>query len=225
MPTVYCISGLGADHQIFDQLDLPGWRLAHLPWLMPEGDEPIESYSLRMRAGIGPEAETGGPRSSGAPPVVIGVSFGGMMAIEMAKHLPAARVIIVSSIRDRHQLPLGIRVSGRLVNKRWAPPANLSILAPLQNYFLGVENAADARLARRYRGSVDPHFLKWAIRRIALWQNEWRPPAFYHLHGSKDRTFPIRLVEPTHIVEGGGHLMIYNRAPEISRILRGLLGG
>lgn len=214
MRTVYCISGLGADHHIFDKLDLPGCRLVPLPWLTPEDDEPIESYAFRMKHGI---IENN--------PMLLGVSFGGMMAIEVAKYVPGATVIIVSSIRDRHQLPMSIRVSGRLVNKRWAPPANLPWLAPLQDYFLGVENEADAQMAREYRGNIDPFYLQWAIRRIAFWKNEWHPPVFYHLHGTRDRTFPIRHVQPTHIVEGGGHLMIHNRAAEISKILTGLAGG
>jgi pimeloyl-ACP methyl ester carboxylesterase len=235
MPTIYCISGLGADHHIFDRLELPGCVLAHLPWLTPADDEAIESYAARMRAGIAVGGTgTGGAtrpvsggirRESGQErPIVLGVSFGGMMAIEIAKFLPDPIVIIVSSIRDRHQLPRSIRMSGRLVGKSWAPPANHPWLAPLQDYFLGVENEDDARIARQYRGNVDPRFLRWAIRRIALWKNEWRPAAFYHLHGTKDRTFPIRLVEPTHRVEGGGHLMIHNRAAEISKILAGLFG-
>ena len=157
-------------------------------------------------------------------PVLLGVSFGGMMAIEIAKFIPEAIVIIVSSIRDRHQLPLSIRMSGRLVNDRWKLPANLPLLAPLQNYFLGVETEADARLAREYRGNIDPLYLQWAIRAIAFWQNEWRPEHFYHLHGTRDRTFPIHRVEPTHVIEGGGHLMIHNKAEEISAIIKAILG-
>lgn len=187
--------------------------MEHLSWLIPAGEEPIGSYAARMRTGISVDR-----------PVLLGVSFGGMMAIEIAKFIPEAIVIIVSSIRDRHQLPLSIRMSGRLVNDRWKLPANLPLLAPLQNYFLGVETEADARLAREYRGNIDPLYLQWAIRAIAFWQNEWRPEHFYHLHGTRDRTFPIHRVEPTHVIEGGGHLMIHNKAEEISAIIKAILG-
>lgn len=213
MPTVYCISGLGADAHIFDGLAVPGVTWAHLPWLMPDGDEAIDAYAGRMRTGIAEEA-----------PVLLGVSFGGMMALEIAKYLPAATVIIVSSIRHWRQLPLPIKMTTHLGLGKWTPPANLRLLAPLQDYFLGVETPADSRLVREYRGNVDPHYLQWSIRNIAGWQNEWQPASFYHLHGSKDKVFPINLVEPTHIVEGGGHLMIHNRPAQISKILIGILG-
>jgi hypothetical protein len=52
MTTVYCISGLGADHHIFDGLDVPDVQWVHLPWLMPDGDELIAGYAARMKAGI-----------------------------------------------------------------------------------------------------------------------------------------------------------------------------
>lgn len=240
MPTVYCISGLGADHHIFDGLDVPGVSWAHLPWLMPEGDEALDSYARRMSVGVidalpghaaagdasrGPAAPAGDvSRGSEAGPILLGVSFGGMMAIEMAKLFPAATVILVSSIRHWRQLPLPIKMTTHLGLGKWTPPANLRLLAPVQDFFLGVETRADSRLVREYRGNVDPHYLQWAIRHIAGWQNEWRPASLYHLHGSKDRIFPLNLVEPTHVVEGGGHLMIHNRAAEINKILMEILG-
>jgi pimeloyl-ACP methyl ester carboxylesterase len=156
--------------------------------------------------------------------VLLGVSFGGIMAIEIAKLFPAATVILVSSIRHWRQLPLPIKMTAHLGLGKWRPPANLRLLAPLQDYFLGVETRADSQLVREYRGNVDPHYLQWSIRQIAGWQNEWQPASFYHIHGSKDRIFPINLVEPTHVVDGGGHLMIHNRSAEINKILISILG-
>ena len=218
---MYCISGLGADHHIFDGLNVPGVSWSHLSWLMPEGDESLADYASRMKMGM----RTG---IADTAPVLLGVSFGGMMAIEIAKQCPGATVIIVSSIRHRRQLPLPLKMTRHLgVGKwklgKWKLPTNSRLLAPFQDYFLGVETQQDSRLVREYRGNVDPHYLQWSIQHIAGWQNEWQPNPLYHIHGSKDKIFPLNLVEPTHIVRGGGHLMIHNRAGEISRILAGIL--
>lgn len=212
MRTVYCISGLGADHHIFDGLDVPGVSWSHLSWLMPVADESLEDYASRMKRDIGD-----------AKPILLGVSFGGMMAIEIAKQCPGATVIIVSSIRHRRQLPLPIKMTTHLGLGKWKPPTNSKLLAPFQDYFLGVETETDSKLVREYRGNVDPHYLQWSIRHIAGWQNEWQPKPFYHIHGSKDKIFPLHLVEPTHVVQGGGHLMIHNRAGVISSILAEIL--
>jgi pimeloyl-ACP methyl ester carboxylesterase len=220
----YCISGLGADHRIFSRLEIPGVRLRHLPWLIPHANEVIEDYARRMRTGIEDEN-----------PTLLGVSFGGMMAIEIAKYYPAAAVVLVSSISHHRQLPFWMQMSGRLRINKWLParsPKGLARvartirwLAPVEDYFLGVETAEDARLCREFRHNADPGYLDWAIDRILNWKNEWRPTVFYHLHGSRDRIFPVRRVKPAQVVTDGGHLMILNRAKELSGLLSGILSG
>lgn len=217
MRTVYCISGLGADHRIFAKLDVPGIDFAPLAWLTPAQDEKIEKYAARM-LGTVPDNR----------PVLLGVSFGGMMAIEISKYVPAATVILVSSIRDRRQLPLWMKFCGLLQLDRLSPVGVIkrgTILTGLENYNLGVESEEEAQLCRDFRHHIDRGYLKWAIRVILHWQNEWKPPAFYHIHGARDRIFPLRMVEPTHVIGNGGHMMIHNRAGEISRLLKGILAG
>lgn len=210
----YCISGLGADERIFSRLRLPGVRLVPLPWLTPVTDEPIEDYAGRMRMGIQEDR-----------PVLLGVSFGGMMAIEIARHLPGARVIIISSIRDRYQLPLWIRIGGsiypRWLNPRMKRPR--SWMAFAEEYFIGVESAEDRRLVSEFQNKVDREFLYWSIHAIARWRNEWTPHSFYHIHGGKDRMFPLRKVQPMQVVPDGNHLMVFNRAEAISRMLQTLI--
>jgi len=185
-----------------------------LPWLTPVANEPIEDYAGRMRTGI-----------QGDRPVLLGVSFGGMMAIEIAKHLPGARVIIISSIRDRYQLPLWIRMGGRIY-PRWLNPQMKHPrrwMAFAEDYFIGVESAEDRRLVTEFQNKVDREFLYWSIHAIARWRNEWTPNSFYHIHGGKDRMFPLRKVAPMEIVPDGNHLMVFNRAEAISRMLHPLI--
>jgi len=210
----YCISGLGADQRIFSRLDLPGVDLRPLPWLGPERFESIGAYAGRMREGI-----------SGERPLLMGVSFGGMMAIEIAKKIPGARVILVSSIRHHHQLPGWIKWGGRLYPSWFNPRirAPRKTMGFIENYFIGVESAEDGRLVSEFQNKVDRRFLHWSIHVIARWRNEWTPPSLYHIHGGRDRMFPLRKVQPTHIVADGGHLMVFNRAEEMSRILRQLI--
>ncbi len=154
------------------------------------------------------------------------------MAIEIGKLIPGSTVIIVSSIRDRRQMPFWIKASGwsylyKLVSPRTLR-GSVSLFggrAPrLENYFLGVETAEDERLCREFRAQADPNFMSWAIGRIVHWQNDWIPASFYHIHGGKDGMFPLRHVQATHIVPDGGHLMVFNRAEEVSRLLVTILG-
>src|SRR5260221_1432590 len=207
---IYCISGLGADQQIFSQLKVPGVRLLHLPWLIPHSDESIEAYALRMKAGI-----------DGESPVLLGVSFGGMMAVEIAKYYVAATVIIVSSIGRRQSLPWWMSICGRLGLNRLISARPRKGMRWLENYYLGVETTEDAGLSDEFRRKADPHYLYWAVGRILNWKNEWLPDRFYHLHGNRDKIFPLRRVKATHIGPGGGRFL-GNKPPEkLNKMLRG----
>ena len=217
MRTVYCISGLGADHRIFSKLDVPGIDFRPLPWLSPGRKENIGTYATRMREQVEEDR-----------PVLLGVSFGGMMAIEIARAMPDATVILVSSVATRSQLPFWMRLGGYLHIERLAPAATIkqgTVLAPFEDHMLGVESEEEAELCRDFRRHIDPGYLNWAIGVILRWRNKWRPRNFYHIHGGRDRIFPLRRVRPTHVIGDGGHLMIYNRAVQISRLLGDILEG
>src|SRR4051812_39299068 len=80
-------SGLGADGRLFDpqQRGLPEVRVEAPPWIEPLSiDETIESYSRRMAANVAPP-------QPGERLFLGGVSFGAIVALEAARHLPATR--------------------------------------------------------------------------------------------------------------------------------------
>ena len=70
MKELYLLSGLGADKRVFDCLDLSGFKLNHIVWIDPLDNETIEDYAQRLLLQI--------PASR---PTLMGVSFGGIMAI------------------------------------------------------------------------------------------------------------------------------------------------
>lgn len=225
MKTVYCISGLGADERIFSKLDVPGVTFTCIRWLQPVKKEPIGAYAARMLNQIRndhPDMKGDHPDRKGDHPVILGVSFGGMMAIEMAKISPVTKLILVSSVKSRQEMPLWMRLAGKLGLDRLLP-ANPPRLAKMENNFLGAQTAEEMALCDDFRNNVDPVYLQWAIRQVLNWQNEWQPAELYHIHGSMDKSFPIGRIRPTHLIEGGGHFMIMNRAEEINGILKAIL--
>jgi pimeloyl-ACP methyl ester carboxylesterase len=213
---VYCISGLGADQRVFSKLSVPGLRFIYLEWLTPSKGESIGSYAKRMCGQL--DAPHVGPAPAG-PPVLMGVSFGGMMAIEMAKYIPGAKVILISSVASRKELPAGTKLAAALGLYRLIPARPGAWMRSISNYFLGAEGEEEFRLSNEFIENVDPVYLRWAIKQIIRWKNEWQPPVLYHIHGSKDRTFPLNRVAATHVVKGGGHFMVMNRAEEVNALL------
>jgi esterase/lipase len=212
MKQVYCISGLGADERIFQRLRVTGVKFKYLQWLIPDGNESIESYSKRMSRQVDDEN-----------PVLMGVSFGGMMAVEISKHIPAKKIILLSSIKSRKELPKWMKMSGQLKLNRVTPARPWKWLSRFENNFLGTEGIEEERMANEFRQTINPVYLRWAIEQVVNWQNETKPSSIYHIHGTNDKTFPIKNIQATHIIEGGGHFMVMNRASEISSILQTIL--
>lgn len=218
MKQVYCICGLGSDERIFSKLEWCDAEVHYLHWLMPEKDERISDYAQRMSAQIQHEC-----------PVLIGVSFGGIMSIEIAKIIPVEKVILISSVSSSKQMPAWMRTCGKLKLDYLIPKGKLhdlrplKLFSPIENYFLGASTEEEKTLANEYREKVDPDYLKWSIHTILNWKNDWQPGNIYHLHGSNDKIFPISNLQPTHTVSKAGHFMVFQYPGEVSQILNNII--
>lgn len=212
MRTIYCISGLGADERAFSKLRLPGYELKVIPWLMPEQDESIESYAARMRAGI--EEEN---------PVLMGLSFGGMICTEIAKQVPVKKLIIISSIKSSDELPAWMKIVAKLRLHKIVPLKSSKLTEPIQNIMLGADSAEEKMIAAAYRKKVNITYTNWAVNQAINWKNSWQHPATVHIHGDVDRMFPIKNIKPDFTIKNGGHFMIMNKAADVSRCINTIL--
>lgn len=61
--------------------------------------------------------------------------------------------------------------------------------------------------------------MSWAVNEILNWKNEQRPVNLFHIHGTKDRIFPCKKTHADALINDGTHLMVHNRADEISRVV------
>lgn len=207
-PTIYCISGLGADEKIFAKLQLKGYDLKYIPWLQPNKNEKIDEYAKRMALAIHDDA-----------PILLGVSFGGMMGIEIARLMPVKKLFIVSSIKSVKEMPAWMRWAGSLKLNKIVPLRSYKLIDKIGIDRLGVTTKEERELVRNYRKNVDLRYLDWAIQQIVKWKNNWQPDHIVHIHGNKDKIFPVKRISGGHIIKNGTHLMIYNRADEISRLI------
>ena len=100
---IYLISGLGADERVFQNLDFGRLKPKFIKWIEPKDNETIQEYALRLSEQIDTNK-----------PIILGVSFGGMIAIEIAKQIDYQQVILISSAKTKTEIPLIYRISGRL---------------------------------------------------------------------------------------------------------------
>ncbi len=207
--TVYFISGLGADERVFDKLTLPlNWDVQHIAWLPHLPNESLSSYCHRLSAAIDtPEF------------VLVGLSFGGIVAVELAHFLNPKLTVLISSVATRRELPLLYRMIAKTKLDRLVPASFLKIPNSFLYRFFGTSAAEEKRLLRQTIANTNSRFLKWAIHEIINWTNSERPAPLFHIHGTNDHLFAIKNTNADVQIQGGGHLLVYDSADEISRIL------
>ena len=209
---IYCISGLGADERVFEQMQITNCKLINLPFLKPVKNETLAAYASRMFKLINEEE-----------PILLGVSFGGMLAIEMAKQFPVKMIILVSAVKTYRELPLWMRLSGKFRLHKIIPLKTNALTEKADDRRMGIQNERDKFMVEQFRQSADRIQVDWAIDKILNWKNNTLPKNMYHIHGSSDRMFPIKNINATHIIEGGTHMMILNRTEEVSSCVEEIL--
>ena len=207
---LYLISGMGADERMFRYLQFPPeYDVHYLPWLKPQPNEPFTEYAARMAAGITTEG----------PVTLLGLSFGGMISLEIARQRPVEKIILVSTIKNTRERPAYFNLVRRFrlyrLNNRWIFKQRTFVV----QFYMTAKTAEEAALLKDYLHNSDFDFMYWAIRTVIHWENEEVHPAVVHIHGSRDHTFPLKYVKPDYTINGGGHFMIMNQADEINRIL------
>jgi pimeloyl-ACP methyl ester carboxylesterase len=211
---VYFISGLAADRRIFKNILLPkGFEAVYLDWIPPEKNESLRNYALRLAERIDRSEKF----------VLVGLSMGGMIAVEIANHLHAAITIIISSIPFSKQLPSYFRLGARLYLHHIVS-IRLMKIASIAKRFFTTETKEDKEMLKAIIRESDPAFIKWALTAILNWNNATIPQNFIHIHGSKDEILLIKYTKPTHLISKAGHLMVMNRSSEINQILQNVLG-
>lgn len=209
---IYCISGLGADERAFELLNINNYSLQYLKPISPLSNESLSSYAFRMLDQVGQEK-----------PVILGLSFGGMIAIEMAKQIAIEKLILISTVKTYNEMPRWMRIAGALNLHKLIPIKSNRLTEKADDRRMGIETIEEKNFVDQYRKNADQKYVDWAIDQILKWKNAWVPPNTFHIHGEKDRMFPLRNIQPTHVIEKGTHIMILNKANEISVCIEQIL--
>lgn len=211
---VYFIPGLGYDCQIFKHLDLGEVETECIEWIEPKKVESIRDYAQRLFAQVVEEEKV----------VLIGHSFGAVVAQEFAQLKKVDKIILLSSIQSSEELPFFLRVLSplglyKLFNKEFSIRT-----VKYWGRGHGFANAVDQELFKSMVGKHSNHYLQWALHALSSWQSPTLPiqTQLTQIHGTADKTLPIGSINKADIlIEGGSHIMVYHQAPRISEILVG----
>ncbi|MGL5938989.1 MAG: alpha/beta hydrolase [Waterburya sp.] len=210
LKNIYCLSGLGTDDRVFQKLKFQGYQPIHIHWIEPKKRESITAYAQRLTTQIKSDY-----------PILVGLSFGGIIAVEIAKQIATEKVILISSTKNKQEIPFYFKIW------RWLPiylllPARfiLWVSQLLVGWFFSLETMAERKLLKAIIFDVNAKLLKWSIHQIVTWKNELVLDNIYHIHGESDRIFPMRFVHEDFSVKHGGHLMIMNQAEYLSQLIQ-----
>ena len=207
----YLIPGLGADGRIFERLRLAG-TVHILEWLEPLArNESLAAYAARLAAPIPLDQSCW----------LVGVSFGGVVALEIATQRPRAQVILVSSLAAPIERTSWVEVGRWLHADAWLPVRLLRQLPRVGAWFFGISGGSSTELFRALLARLTPPYTHWALSHLFRWPGcPMRPVA--HLLGDQDRVFPGGRQSASHLIPGGTHFMIVTHATTISRIINEL---
>jgi pimeloyl-ACP methyl ester carboxylesterase len=207
------LSGMGADERVFagQRDEFP--QLVVPRWIAPLAHETLASYAQRFARAIDP----------GTDCYIGGASFGGFVAIEMARHLPHARACFLNgSSRSPAEQPRPLRMMRSIRGLApWLPFGAACRFADIGVSAFGAVPAPSTRAFFRQLSDSDAAFLRWASEAVLGWEVSDPPDVpIHHIHGASDHVLPVGLVRADVIVAGAGHILSMTHPREVNAFLR-----
>ncbi len=213
---IYFVPGMATGSEIFEFIKLPSDRfeLHFLEWLIPESmHESLEHYVERLSKFV-----------EHKDPVLVGVSFGGVVVQEMKKFVNPQKIIIISSIKSRDEMSKSMHIAKKLNLDKWLPISFVSDVDRFERYALLRSIRGKLHHLKKYLNMRDTFYLPWALHNVINWDRTEIDSQVEHIHGTKDFIFPIKNIKNCIEIDGGNHVMILIKAKKISSLLEELIG-
>lgn len=199
---VYLMPGMAANPTIFEYIKLPEdqFEIHWLSWKMPLKKESLQDYAKRMCEDVKHDN-----------PVLLGVSFGGILVQEMSKHISVRKLFVVSSVKTKHELPKRMKLLKLTKAYKLLPTQLMGNIDLLAKYAFGETITKRVELYKKYLSVSDKAYLDWAIEQVICWEQDQPIPEAIHIHGDNDMVFPCSYIPNCTKIKGGTHIMIINK--------------
>jgi predicted esterase YcpF (UPF0227 family) len=217
---VYFMPGLAASVAIFERIKLPEaeFEMFFLEWEIPFEKESLQDYAKRMTLKI-----------KHKDPVLVGVSFGGILVQEMSRFIAVRKVIIVSSVKSNLEFPKRMKIAKSTKAYKLIPLSLVQNIETLAKFSFGKKVNERLKLYEKFLSVRDKRYLDWAIEQVVLWDRVVADQNVVHIHGDADDVFPIKNISNCIVVKGGTHVMILMKCKwlnvNLSKIILDQYGG
>ncbi len=214
-PKLYFIPGLAATSVIFNRIDVGDYDTHYFDWKDPLPGDDIDTYAKRMLEEI----------DTSVPFVLVGCSLGGIMSITMSKYCKPEEIILISSLSGSEQVPWYFKMF-RYLPLYWLLP--YGVIKFFIRIGLKYFKKLDEKDVQLYIKMLDHHsgrFFRWAIHQVVNWEQPLVNDGVVHVHGSKDKMFPMRFMPRNmkYVIPGGSHFMVVEKGREIGGFVREIL--
>ena len=210
---VYLIPGQGSDQRIYKNIEFDEkYEIHHIKYETPEKGTSLKSYAYQLAKQI----------DTSQAFILIGVSLGGMLATEMSHFLNPEKIIIISSAKNRKELPHSYRMQRYFPLYKIIPSKIIKSGSKIMQAIYEPDRNKEKETCVSMLNEKDPLFLKRTIQMIVLWDAIESPKDIIHIHGNNDHTIPIRNVKYTHLINEGSHMMALTKGAEMSGLINNL---
>lgn len=210
---IYLFSGLGADERLFQKLKpVSGYTYVPLPYVHPGKSKTLSEYADLMIEEY--KFET--------PCIFGGVSIGGMIAQEIAQKVKPEKLLLISTLRYRKELPVYFKMGNNKLTKSMLNKPLLDAFAAIGDKFT-VKSKEGRKLFYEMLRDSKADFLTFGFGVVLGWQPPVAQVPVIRIHGNRDGIFPLSRIKDAIKIKGGNHFMVYEKGEEIGEILKGEL--
>lgn len=214
MQRIFFISGLGANERAFSRIGEVGCEKIMVKWMANEKNETLKEYAERLIKQYEIKSRD----------LVAGLSFGGLVAQKIAAITGQQKVILISGFRDKNDLRLPFRQALNTGLYRLLPSIRVPYVDSMIANILNSGTADSKTVLREMVRSMDYRLMKWSLEQIAnTGDNTNKDVLLHNIIGDRDRIVRLWRNDTTYVVKGGSHFMVYDRAEEVTNIIRRIL--
>lgn len=212
---IYLFPGQGSDHRIFSKLeiDTSKFELFCIEYGVPSKGETMRSFALRQAEKIDTTSEF----------ILLGVSMGGMMCVEIAHHLNPIKTIVISSAKTNHELPRKYTAQKKLGFYKWFPSRCIKKGALILQPLVEPDRRKEKKTFVSMLKMKPAIYFKRTVALIINWERQAIEVEINHIHGTEDGTIPIKNVCADYVLSHGSHMMTLTQAKEVSLMINTII--
>lgn len=213
--TIYCFPSQGADKRIFDSINFDtAFDIQIVEYGTPEKGMSMESFAKQLSGQI----------DTSKPFILLGISLGGMICIELSEMINPEKTIIISSAKNKNELPFRYKFQKVIPIYKILGGRTLLAGAQILQPIVEPDRNKNKKTFKSMLASKNPLYIKRTIGLIINWNRDSNSKKVYHIHGKKDHTLPYRNISnPYFSINKGSHMITLTRADEISVVINQIL--